>query len=419
MADMFNPYEQQIVGLKEQKALAQKLREQAMEPLQGQMVGGWYVAPSWTQALAKGVNAYLGTKREKAAEQGIKDVMAKREQDITGIMGELPQERVIRPENRPEDNVGPVLPAVTKQPTARDYMSWGLRASQIDPSLGQYGNTMANMVQHEQAQQESRDARREDLQMRLEDARLGRQERIDAQRELERMRQEDRASQAELNRQSRADMMRLAASLRPHSPEPLVSVMGPNGPVLTPRSQAVGMTPFNAQTAKNEAANAQKDQAVISSQQVLDQAGKILSHPGLQAGTGFGGATLSKIPGTDAFGFKAELDTFKAQTFVPMVSALKGMGALSDAEGKKLSDSVGALNQGMKREEFEKNLREVTNTLYKKAKAAGLDVQMPENMSAVPSGQRGSVPAAPRRDVVQNPMAAPAPAGGRNVRVDF
>lgn len=118
------------------------------------------------------------------------------------------------------------------------------------------------------------------------------------------------------------------------------------------------------------------EQAAITSQQVIDQAASLLNHPGRKSATG---ATymLGSIPGTDAKGFASQLETFKAQTFVPMVSALKGMGALSDAEGKKLSASVGALDPAMPEAEFEASLRDVVDTLYRKGVAAGLNVVNP------------------------------------------
>lgn len=418
MADMFNPYEQQIVGLKEQKALAQKLREQAMEPLQGQMVGGWYVAPSWTQALAKGVNAYLGTKREKAAEQGIKDVMAKREQDITGIMGELPQERVIRPENRPEDNVGPVLPAVTKQPTARDYMSWGLRASQIDPSLGQYGNTMANMVQHEQAQQESRDARREDLQMRLEDARAGRQEKIDAQRELERMRQEDRKAEAERNRQSREDMVRLAASLRPGpQPQAPVAVIDPqtNQPVYVPPSQAYGKQPakgaeekpltefqgksvmFGTRAAQSHNILNDLEDKVKPTAVAINQAGGVLTNWAMapevqkvtQAQRDFVNAVLRQESGASISG--SEFENARKQYFPQP-------GDSPEVIAQKRANRETAI-KGFARQAGPSGQRDI------------MDVWNAQLAAPAAGGTR--------RDTVTNPMNPPAQTGGRNVRVDF
>lgn len=119
------------------------------------------------------------------------------------------------------------------------------------------------------------------------------------------------------------------------------------------------------------------NQQSLSAQQVLDQAATLYAHPGRQMATG-ASSFMSAVPGTEARGFKANLDTFKAQTFVPMVSALKGMGALSDAEGKKLSESVGALDPGMPEKEFAASLQGITKYLYDKAKTAGLNVQMPE-----------------------------------------
>jgi hypothetical protein len=77
------------------------------------------------------------------------------------------------------------------------------------------------------------------------------------------------------------------------------------------------------------------------------------AHPGKKSVVGaLSGGVVSAIPGTDAAGFMSQLETFKAQTFIPMVSALKGMGALSDAEGKKLTAAVGALDPKMKLSEF-------------------------------------------------------------------
>ena len=53
-----------------QKRMADLLEQQGMEPLQGQNVGGIYVAPSWTQQLAKGLSPFMARKqREYAGEQ--------------------------------------------------------------------------------------------------------------------------------------------------------------------------------------------------------------------------------------------------------------------------------------------------------------------------------------------------------------
>lgn len=166
--------------------------------------------------------------------------------------------------------------------------------------------------------------------------------------------------------------------------EPLVTVKGEDGnPILVPRSQAAGMTPYSARTAAQEIADVDRqraiDQKTIDTQAALDNIEELLAHPGRISGTG-ASSFVSIVPGTAARGFQAQLETFKARTFIPMVSALKGMGALSDAEGKKLSAAVGALDPSMPEQEFERELRKIQKTLYEKARASGLNVVMPEGL---------------------------------------
>ena len=83
-------------------------------------------------------------------------------------------------------------------------------------------------------------------------------------------------------------------------------------------------------------------------------------HPGKKDVVGaVSGGLVSMIPGTNAAGFASQLETFKAQTFIPQVAALKGMGALSDAEGKKLTAAVGALDTKMKQSEFDSQVSKI------------------------------------------------------------
>jgi hypothetical protein len=180
-------------------------------------------------------------------------------------------------------------------------------------------------------------------------------------------------------------MAQLALSNRqPPQAEMPVAIMGANGqPTYVSRSQAMGQVPYTATTAKQDAQDVakeeQKTQATLSAQQVLDNGANMLLHPGRSMATGASGV-LPTIPGTDARDFEARLNTYKAETFVPMVSALKGMGALSDAEGKKLTESVGALERTMSEKGFEDSLKETNKFLFDKAKAAGLNVQMPSGL---------------------------------------
>lgn len=133
---------------------------------------------------------------------------------------------------------------------------------------------------------------------------------------------------------------------------------------------------------KKKAAEQQKLGVVASFDSALDTLDTISKHPGKSAGVGFGGAQLSMIPGTNAAGFAAQLETFKAQTFLPQVQALKGMGALSDAEGKKLTAAVGALSQSMKQSEFDAQVGKIKRDLEAARSRVGSTMQ---NTSSAPA----------------------------------
>jgi hypothetical protein len=133
---------------------------------------------------------------------------------------------------------------------------------------------------------------------------------------------------------------------------------------------------------KKKAAEQQKLGVVASFDSALDTLDTISKHPGKSAGVGFGGAQLSMIPGTNAAGFAAQLETFKAQTFLPQVQALKGMGALSDAEGKKLTAAVGALSQSMKQSEFDAQVGKIKRDLEAARSRVGSTMQNTSNAPA-------------------------------------
>lgn len=132
------------------------------------------------------------------------------------------------------------------------------------------------------------------------------------------------------------------------------------------------------ENAKNADKTAINQGAIDSIDTAMESLNSIINHPGLQSVVGapnplvgsFG--SMGALPGTDAAGFNARLETFKAQTFVPMVAQLKGMGALSDAEGKKLSAAVGALDTKMPENEFKASAKNILQELrLKKERVLG------------------------------------------------
>jgi hypothetical protein len=153
------------------------------------------------------------------------------------------------------------------------------------------------------------------------------------------------------------------------------------GPAKKPVSEAAA--------AKAEAANMTKQTQIASFDTMIGTLDRIGSHPGLARSVGMVGA-LPTMPGSDSANFQAELETFQSQAFIPMVSQLKGMGALSDAEGKKLTAAVGALNPKMGEKSFRESVSRIKADMQA-AKArvsgqSGAKKPAPAKPAAIPGG---------------------------------
>jgi len=177
-------------------------------------------------------------------------------------------------------------------------------------------------------------------------------DKLEAQAEQARKDNEAKLERARENNASKAELARIVAEGRQTQNAIMNSI----------RESSLQLKQ-DAATEKKQAVERQQQGIVASFDSALDTLNTIATHPGKKAAVGFGGVQLSMIPGTDAAGFAAQLETFKAQTFLPQVQALKGMGALSDAEGKKLTAAVGALTQSMKQSEFDSQIAKIKRDL--------------------------------------------------------
>lgn len=126
--------------------------------------------------------------------------------------------------------------------------------------------------------------------------------------------------------------------------------------------------------------------AVDTFSTALDSLNEIEQSPGLSKAVGIRSA-FPTVPGSDAANFEARLDTFKAQTFLPMVQSMKGMGALSDAEGKKLSDAVGALSPKMSEKAFRDSIGKIRNQLESKLSTVKKQFDYQEPVQNTPAQQ--------------------------------
>ena len=83
---------------------------------------------------------------------------------------------------------------------------------------------------------------------------------------------------------------------------------------------------------------------------------QLLSHPGRKAATG---ATFAAgyIPSTEAYDFNQLLDQLTGQSFLSEVEKMRGLGTLTETEGKKLTVAAAALKTSQTEAAFERNLR--------------------------------------------------------------
>lgn len=119
----------------------------------------------------------------------------------------------------------------------------------------------------------------------------------------------------------------------------------------------------------------------------LDLVGRIKAHPALAGYTGSDptkrfaggvGSTLGKalaiLPGTADKDFRSMVETLKSQQFLNQAKELKGMGALSDAEGARIERAIASLDVDQSPQAFTTALGVIESTLNRgreKALASG------------------------------------------------
>ena len=148
----------EIQDISRQRKFAEQLRAQGAEDLKGQMVSGHYVAPSWTQQLAKVLQSGLGGYMENKADTQEKDYNATKSRKFAEILSgnkprQVPGQPIVNttmPAYEPEqqDRFGSPnvqrQPVTTETPTMTQESPEAMQARQQEAVLGymqQYGNT--------------------------------------------------------------------------------------------------------------------------------------------------------------------------------------------------------------------------------------------------------------------------------------
>tara|TARA_R110000868_G_scaffold54575_1_gene170484 strand:+ start:832 stop:2184 length:1353 start_codon:yes stop_codon:yes gene_type:complete len=167
---VIDPTNPEAVQIMRRQKMAEQLMAQGQEPLNGQMISGHYVAPSWTQQLAKGLNTYMGAKGMKEASEEQKALAEKlhaQNQDeigkFTGMLQGTPAANLPgrttaldlnADPNAPQGQSGPVQPG--QAPNLSGAMQYAAQSQ--NPQLQQFGlqGSMAQaqaQMQQQQAEQ--------------------------------------------------------------------------------------------------------------------------------------------------------------------------------------------------------------------------------------------------------------------------
>ncbi|MEI7219127.1 phage DNA ejection protein [Pectobacterium carotovorum] len=130
--------------------------------------------------------------------------------------------------------------------------------------------------------------------------------------------------------------------------------------VLQDKRDATKRELEQAKTEKADAYNTSMD----TMSRTIDTANKVLNSPGF---TGYFGVNLMPgtnrwIPGTDAADTSALVDTLKSQGFMSGIQQMRGMGALSNAEGQKVMDAIGNLSASQSEKSARASIKAIIDT---------------------------------------------------------
>lgn len=250
-----------LAAIERRKKLAEALANQSVEPVQS-------VSPtshiSWTQGLAKMLQAYTAGSQEKSAEEERKsylDQAGKRQSADTALLAQALQGKPAQPAGMYEDassNVSP-MPATPAQTPVQSI-------GQIMPMMGPHMQPVAfQALQGEQQRQEQRDFQAAQAKENRDARSSDREMAVIASDQRTREGNDLRQTIANQGDQTRRDLAAAQQSNRPP-----IAVMGPDGkPVYVSADQAVGRQPFN----QKQGGGQLPTQALKMQNELLDEIG--------------------------------------------------------------------------------------------------------------------------------------------------
>jgi len=117
---------------------------------------------------------------------------------------------------------------------------------------------------------------------------------------------------------------------------------------------------------------------------LLNTADKLLVHPGLEKATG---SIASRLPSfrQDSADFDALMENLDAQAFLAQVPQMKGLGALSENEGKKLGAALQSFSTKQNPEQLRTSIKEAQRIMLKARKNLSDKYGVPETVPDTPA----------------------------------
>lgn len=127
---------------------------------------------------------------------------------------------------------------------------------------------------------------------------------------------------------------------------------------------------MGSNTFRNQAQQVKNADSITASTAAVDQinnainvAENLKKSPGIGEGTGILGTVARNIPGSDAYTFGRDLESFKGNLFLQAIQWLRGTGAITEVEGTKATDSITAVDPKMSRKDVEAHLNVAQSVL--------------------------------------------------------
>jgi hypothetical protein len=353
--------------LSNQEKMAAAMMQRGQVPLTGGMVGNTYVGASPLQGLANMFHQYNASKATQGAEQGYKALSDRKAQEYASAISDYKRNTVGTPEQpmgppTPEGEMG-VKPAFAPSPDQRRQAIIEAAVS-TNPRLSKMGQMDFQMDARKEDKQDAIRARMDELQLRIAEGRITKEEADKRAADLRREMQES----AFANQKS---MVQLAAGLR-QEPAPTVTEIVKDGKAVKVdartgrvigealvQGKGKGMTP----TAQKELI--QTDEEIQGGAQALEflKAAKGINSKAM-GGLGSGaianvGSILPAAIRPQTVDDTVELDNILQSSALPQLKAIFG-GMPTEGERKILLDVQGSSGK----------TKEVREGIFKRAEDA-------------------------------------------------